>query len=196
MQTDTYQRELERYGMQSIETCEHIFHHDSLTTLQFMSQTGDSFDENLRFAFAAHKVDRLLKGLSVSIDDCYDIISHLKERFFAEFHGDATLRQQLNDRFRTYKPLLEQALSRPFPLANGLENWAEQQQPFLTVLSQTDQSSSQFKSLAGSLIHMILNRLFPSKQRAYELVLYHCLAKLYASQRARQQSTSQPIASV
>ncbi|GAB3977556.1 hypothetical protein GCM10028806_39310 [Spirosoma terrae] len=194
MQTDTYQRELERYGMQSIETCEHIFHHDSLTTLQFMSQTGESFDENLRFAFAAHKVDRLLKGLNVSIDDCYDIIGHLKERFFAEFHGDATLRQQLNDRFRTYKPLLEQALSRPFPLANGLENWAEQQQPLLTILSQTDQSSSQFKSLAGSLIHMILNRLFPSKQRAYELVLYHCLAKLYASQRARQQPTSQPIA--
>lgn len=193
IQTDTYQRELERYGMQSIETCEHVFHHDSLSTLQFMSQTGDSFDENLRFAFAAHKVDRLLRGLNVSIDNCYDIVSHLKERFFIEFHGDTTLRQQLNDRFRTYKPLLEQALSRPFPLANGLENWVEQQQPLLTTLSQTDQSSAQFKSLTGSLIHMILNRLFPSKQRAYELVLYHCLAKLYASQRARQQSKTQSL---
>jgi len=188
IQTDTYQRELERYGAQTITLCEHFFHHDSLSTLQFMSQTGDSFDENLRFAFAAHKIDRLLKGLNITIDDCHDILDHLKERFFTEFHGDAALRQQLNDRFRTYKPLLEQALSRPFPLANGLENWVDQQQPLLTELSQAQQTPLQFKSMTGSIIHMIINRLFPSKQRAYELVLYHCLAKFYASQRARQKS--------
>jgi thiopeptide-type bacteriocin biosynthesis protein len=193
IQTDTYQRELERYGMKTIATCEHIFHHDSLSTLQFMSQTGDSFDENLRFAFAAHKVDRLLKGMNTTIDDCHSLLNHLKERFFVEFNGDANLRQQLNERYRTYKPLLEQALSRPFPLANGLEDWADQQQPLLVTLGQTNQSSSHFQSLAGSLIHMTINRLFPSKQRAYELVLYHCMAKFYDSQRARQQPVTRQL---
>lgn len=41
-------------------------------------------------------------------------------------------------------------------------------------------------SMLSSLIHMVVNRLFPSKQRAYELVLYYCLAKHYDSVWARQ----------
>ncbi|NEU69774.1 lantibiotic dehydratase [Spirosoma agri] len=188
IQTDTYQRELERYGIKTMTTCEDFFHHDSLSTLQFMSQTGDSFDENLRFAFAAHKVDRLLKGMNMPTNDCHTLLNRLRERFFVEFNGDATLRQQLNERYRSYKPLLEQALSRPFPLANGMEHWVEQQQPFLNELDQPGQCNPSIQSLAASLIHMTVNRLFPSKQRAYELVLYHCLAKYYDSQRARQRT--------
>ena len=190
IQTDTYQRELERYGMENITECEHFFHHDSLSTLQFMSQTGAGFDENLRFAFAAHKVDRLLNGLGIMIDGRHDLLHGLKERFFTEFNGNVNLRQQLNERYRTYKPLLEQALSRPFSLANGLENWDDQQQPLLAALGRTDQQSLPFRTMAGSLIHMVINRLFPSKQRAYELILYHCLTKYYDSQRARQRTTA------
>ncbi len=190
IQTDTYQRELERYGSANIVACETLFHHDSLSTLQFMAQTADGFDENLRFAFAAHKVDRLLRGLGVDLDGCHTLLDTLKERFFHEFQGDPTLRQQLNDRFRTYKPLLEQALSSPFPLANGFENWDQQQQPALDQLTLAAFDTSTFRRLVSSLIHMTINRLFPSKQRAYELVLYHCLAKLYGAQRARQRSQS------
>jgi thiopeptide-type bacteriocin biosynthesis protein len=185
IQTDTYQRELERYGTDTMELCEQIFYQDSLSTLQFMSQTGEAFDENLRFAFAAHKVDRLLGGLGLTTAGCHELLDHLKEQFFAEFKGDAGLRQQLNDRYRTYKPLIEQALTRPFALANGLENWVDRQRPFLAELGRADLGDARSRTLVGSLIHMTINRLFPSKQRAYELVLYHCLAKYYDSQRAR-----------
>ena len=43
IQTDTYQRELERYGMHRIDLCEALFHQDSLSTLQFLAQTGENY---------------------------------------------------------------------------------------------------------------------------------------------------------
>lgn len=185
IQTDTYQRELERYGPNQIMRCEQVFHHDSLSTLQFMSQTGTTFDENLRFAFAAHKIDRLLEGMGLDVTDRLTLLERLKERYFREFNGNDQLRQQLNERFRTYRSLLEQALSRPFALANGLENWVDEQRPALAALGDTDRTSPRFQTMATSLLHMAVNRLFPSKQRAYELVIYYCLAKHYDSVRAR-----------
>lgn len=193
IQTDTYQRELERYGMDKIPVYERFFHHDSLSTLQFMQQTGESFDENLRFAFAAHKVDKLLVGLASTIDERCTILNNMKELFFAEFGGSSSLRQQLNDHYRTYKPLLEQALNRPFALTDGFENWVEDQHLALSELAQTVQHDRTTLSVSISLMHMIVNRLFPSKQRAYELVLYYCLAKFYDSQRARQRQEMTPV---
>ncbi|AKD58215.1 lantibiotic dehydratase [Spirosoma radiotolerans] len=193
IQTDTYQRELERYGMDKIPVYEWFFHHDSLSTLQFMQQTGEAFDENLRFAFAAHKIDKLLVGLSSTIDERCTILDNMKEQFFTEFGRSPALRQQLNDHYRAYKPLLEQALNRPFALTNGFENWVDDQQISLSELAQTVQSDRTSLSISSSMMHMIVNRLFPSKQRAYELVLYYCLAKFYDSQRARQRQEMTPV---
>ncbi|GAB3999143.1 lantibiotic dehydratase [Spirosoma daeguense] len=195
IQTDTYQRELERYGMHRIESCEALFHHDSLSTLQFLAQTGETFDENLRFGFAIHKIDALLRHTQRSNDAMYRLISDLKERFFEEFNGDSTLRQQLNERYRTYRPLIEQALSRPFPLLDGQENWMSQQQELLLHISESTPDVTQLNPIVNSLIHMSVNRLFPSKQRAYELVLYHCLAKHYDSVRSRLAQTNTNITS-
>ena len=186
IQTDTYQRELERYGMDQIPIYERFFHHDSLSTLQFMRQTGEAFDENLRFAFAAHKIDRLLVGLTSTLEERCLVMNSMKEQFFMEFGGDPALRQQLNTHCRTYKPLLEQALNRPFALTDGFENWVDDQQAPLLELAKTIPHDRALISVSGNLMHMLINRLFPSKQRAYELVLYYCLAKFYDSQRARQ----------
>src|SRR5690606_19753891 len=53
IQTDTYQRELDRYGHRHIALCERLFHFDSLSTLHFLS--GRSVDENERFIYAIRK---------------------------------------------------------------------------------------------------------------------------------------------
>lgn len=187
IQVDTYQREFERYGMEHIGLCETLFHCDSLSTLTFMARTGDVFDENLRFAFAIRKIDRLLLGAAFSPDVCRTILSQMKESFFQEFGGESALRHQLNEKYRIYRPLMEQALAASFPAADGLDDWNCTQTDLLQKLSVAfKEDSRQLYGIISSLIHMIVNRLFPSKQRAYELVLYHCLAKYYDSVRARQ----------
>lgn len=193
IQTDTYQRELERYGMERIDVCEALFYQDSVSTLQFLSQTGDTFDENLRFGFTIHKIDAILNSTQRTAQHRLALMNELKEQFFQEFNGDSTLRQQLNERYRTYRTLIEHALNRPFPLLNGQENWAHRQEDLLQQLSEATPVDEQLYSIVGSLIHMTVNRLFPGKQRAYELVLYHCLAKHYDSIRARQTTNQAEI---
>ena len=188
VQVDTYQREFERYGMEHIALCETLFHCDSLSTLSFMARTGDEFDENLRFAFAIRKIDQLLTGTGLSAAACRMILDMMKENFFQEFGGNSALRHQLNEKYRTYRPLMCKAFSDNFPAADGLDEWKDTQADLLGKLSAALADSGQLFSIISSLIHMIVNRLFPCKQRAYELVLYHCLAKHYDSVQAQERS--------
>jgi thiopeptide-type bacteriocin biosynthesis protein len=187
VQVDTYQRELERYGTEHIDRCETLFHYDSLSTLSFLTQTGDVFDENTRFAFAVRKIDVLLTDAGLSVDACLTMITQLKESFFQEFGGRSELRQQLNEKYRTYRPLLTQALSEQFSVDEDVYDWRQQQAALLRQLGEAIGPGEAWQNILKSLVHMLINRLFPSKQRAYELVLYHCLTKHYDSVRARLQ---------
>ncbi|MBC3788046.1 lantibiotic dehydratase [Spirosoma utsteinense] len=188
VQVDTYQREFERYGMEHIGLCETLFHYDSLSTLDFLARTGDEFDENLRFAFAIRKIDRLLTGTGLPASARRTILETMKESFFQEFGGDLALRHQLNEKYRTYRTLMNQALAADFPIADRPDVWDSAQDDLLQKLAAAFNGSGLLKGIISSLIHMIVNRLFPSKQRAYELVLYHCLAKHYDSVQARERS--------
>lgn len=186
VQVDTYQREFERYGMEHISLCETLFHCDSLSTLEFLARTGDEFNENLRFAFAIRKIDHLLTGTGLSAAHCRTILDAMKESFFQEFGGNSALRHQLNEKYRTYRPLMNQAFSADFSATASLDDWSCRQTNLLRQLADTFADTSELVSIITGLIHMIVNRLFPSKQRAYELVLYHCLARHYDSVQARQ----------
>ncbi|RAK68055.1 lantibiotic dehydratase [Hymenobacter edaphi] len=192
IQTDTYRRELERYGYQQIELCETLFCCDSLSTLAFLEQTSGTFDENARFCFAAAKVERLLTTLDMPLPTRTALAQQLQQSFFQEFGGDATLRRQLNDKYRQYRPMLDQAFSCAVQTQRAADTYDVLQRTALLELQRTATSPAQLHSILSSLIHMLINRLFPSKQRAYELVFYHCLAKHYDSVRAR--SGARPVA--
>ena len=186
VQVDTYQRELERYGMEHIVACETLFHFDSLSTLVFLTKTDGFFDEGLRFAVAAAKIDRLLTNLGLPVSQIRRLMATLKEQFFVEFGGEPSLRHQLNDKYRSYQPVIRQALAHNFVPVEGIWQWQEPQSSVLRQLAAGIPDENQLLNIAGSLIHMTVNRLFPSKQRVYELVLYHCMAKHYDSVMARQ----------
>lgn len=187
VQMDTYVREIERYGHEHIELCEAIFHCDSLSTLAFLAQNKAVFDENSRFAFAVAKINRLLVGVGLPISEQSRLLNQMKDGFFNEFNGDVNLRRQQNEKFRHYRPVIEQAL-------HGITSESGLSLPtlhcmtdeLLNKLSLAFPEPSKLNPILQSLIHMMVNRLFPAKQRAYELVLYHCLAKYYDAQKARQ----------
>ncbi len=180
IQTDTYQRELERYGMQHIELCETFFHYDSLTTLDFLEQSELAASETLRFVFTARQIDQVLRYSDFSLSERYQLMNHLREHFFQEFSGDPTLRKQLNDKFRLYRPLLEQGLTlNDDDIHPGLREVLHRLKINITDFSQR-------WNVLISCIHMMINRLFSTKQRAYELIIYTCLTKYYDSAQAKE----------
>lgn len=179
IQTDSYCREIERYGWNAIDLCEKLFQIDSLETMNFL-QAGNT-DENERFAFAVRKINLILHHAGCSLFEKHTIMEQLKEGFVLEFNGDVTLRKKLNQKYQLYKYLIENAVAvEDAPL--------DYQQQYLLQEIVGPGTKSASYSILASLIHMSVNRLFPAKQRIYELMIYHCLFKHYDSviARARQ----------
>lgn len=188
VQVDTYVREIERYGYEHIVLCETLFHCDSLSTLAFLTDGPQGLDENSRFTFAIAKIDRLLSGVGLDYTDRGKLLTLLKDHYFEEFGGDAALRKQQGEKYRAYRPLLEQAVGTSFQAVLDRTDCASRD--VLNRLRAAFPEDARLLPILQSMIHMLINRLFPAKQRAYELVIYHCLAKFYESYKAQQQVKS------
>ncbi|MCF2445429.1 lantibiotic dehydratase [Dyadobacter sp. CY345] len=179
IQVDTYTRELERYGKEQIALCETLFHQDSMTILEFLHYSDIGFDEHERFLFAIKQINQLLSGADFTFAARYELLEKLKESFFNEFNGHSDLRKQLGEKYRFFRPMMETILIKDQQVTNSENRYLKQ-------LVENVPEKTQLSAIIGSLIHMTVNRLFPSKPRAYELIIYHCLAKQYASEKSRK----------
>ena len=68
IQTDTYIRELERYGNESMELSEYFFFIDSTVTLQLLNLIEGEEGEILRWQFAVRSIDDLLTDFKIRHD--------------------------------------------------------------------------------------------------------------------------------
>jgi len=175
IQTDTYQRELERYGATTMEDSEFLFCHHSEAVLTFLAQQ-ESHDtrEALRWLWGAKAINELLDDFGFELSEKLSLLQQLKESFAAEFQMDTSLKQQLDKRYRLYRSALEATL------AESQENLTSQKETIAKIRCLIPTSLSK-ASLLGSYIHLLLNRLIPAQQRLHELVVYDFLYRYYVS---------------
>ncbi|HEV2481172.1 MAG TPA: lantibiotic dehydratase [Puia sp.] len=191
MQIDTYQRELERYGADNMEAAESMFFHDSMAIARFLQLVDGEETEVLRWLFAAKNIDRLLYDAGLRLEGKYALIKEMRDNFFAEFGGDTSLNQDLNDRYRKHSKALQEAIGgsvdesrqSQFDLMDELLSKRSAGWKDLFAVGRL-QEALFLRQLVPSYIHMSLNRLFISNQRKHELVIYHYLFKFYGSQIA------------
>lgn len=185
MQLDTYQRELERYNPDLIEDCEAIFSADSSCFLSWLEKIGEVTEED-RIRLALYSVDSLLTDFSLSMEQKVNISHQLQQAFLKEHVVYKELKKKLNQKYRDHchsffnQSQLETSLLEERSLKIEI--------PVKRILNYFIQAkdSKPFYSLLSSLIHMMLNRIFPTHQRKHELVIYHFLARHYESKLARQ----------
>ena len=79
VQTDTYLRELERYGNDTMKASEQLFFHDSQAVVAFLSSPGRG-DEVVRWQFAFGGVDRLLRDFRYALPDQARLLRGLQRR--------------------------------------------------------------------------------------------------------------------
>jgi thiopeptide-type bacteriocin biosynthesis protein len=119
----------------------------------------------------------------------------MRRGFGREFRADTTdLKHQLGKRYMQERQALETAMSMggaDGPLADGfaiLQQRSTRLQPVIAAL-QADAACGALTlpltEVVSSYLHMYVNRLLRSAQRAQELVLYDFLGRFYASQIAR-----------
>lgn len=194
IQTDTYEREVERYGIDTMELSEDIFYYDSEAVINFIDLLEGEEGEQFRWLLAARGVDMLLNDFGYTLEEKAELLKKLQKAFFAEFSGDKTLSTQLNDKYREHMQQIRNFMDEQ----NDTENGIDEAVALFTIRSlkigeavikikkllDTEGSTGRLTNLVSSHIHMFLNRMFLSNQRKHELVIYHFLSKYYDSQIA------------
>lgn len=194
MQLDTYQREMERYGTKTIEHTETIFHFDSEAIMNTLSILEGNENNQQRWLLALKMLDALFDDFEFNIDQKIELITKLSEDFKKEFRF--TIKEgklQLDKKFRANRKLIEEIM---------IDTSAKEWSIFLNIIKEKSISvmpvakallnmeikqelEVPLNSLLRSYTHMMINRLFRTKQRLYEMTLYDMLERYYTSLKAR-----------
>jgi lantibiotic biosynthesis protein len=196
LQMDTYNREVERYGFNTIELSETLFCHDSNAMLALLDNTWGDAREQARWVWGLRAIDELLNSFQLTLQNKLSLLTELKNAFAAEFNMDKLLKMQLDQKHRANKKVIEQILDSSNDLLNELsplidiikEKSANIESVTETILDIQAEGELQvpLADLLNSYIHMLLNRLFPSNQRLHEMVAYDFLFRYYQSATARK----------
>ena len=187
-QLDTYEREVERYGgPRGIELAESIFHADSDAVLGLLEALplGDA-GPDARWLFALQGVTSLLSDLALDEAASLRVLERVRENFRREFRADARLKRQLGERFRKERERVEATVEGPRHAA--FAERSDRLEPLVSTLRRLDRAgklSRPVEEIAESYVHMHVNRMLRSAQRAHELVLYDFLTRVYKSRAAR-----------
>jgi thiopeptide-type bacteriocin biosynthesis protein len=182
IQTDTYKRELERYGEKTIEDSEFLFWKDSEMMLEYLALKKTFPKQEMALLFSFASIDSFLNSFSLSNLDKYNLMNSLQHSFKEEFRADKILKKELDKKYRELANELDYFLKEDakndFPDFFGI---IEKKQTHITqtvtgIKNKIQISTDDFLS---SHIHMMLNRQYTSKQRMYELIIYDHLYRYY-----------------
>jgi thiopeptide-type bacteriocin biosynthesis protein len=179
LQTDTYSRELERYGVAILES-EKLFSVDSDAVLALLSILGAESSEE-RFCLGIRLVDDLLDAARFNMDEKIAFIISACSFLKADCNIDRETEKNINQRYRSES-------SKYFKYAYALPQKPERilkkrAVSFTAILKQINAllakggNPDRINHLVGSYIHMSVNRMFPAEQKLYEYLIYCFLLK-------------------
>lgn len=179
---DTYNREIERYGKNTMEDAESLFHKNSEFTLQCLH-----FDDEEKIMVSLFYIDKILNKLELSIPEKLVWINDFNSAFKAEFNAHKKLNSSLDKKYRAFKPkYIEFLHSDEFSeIRNYIFSYIEESDSVLQEIILLNKSRSleiPLQELFQSVFHMNINRLFISQQRLFEMVIYDYLMRFYKAQ--------------
>jgi len=196
VQVDTYQREIERYGSYTMALSEQLFFYDSHMITNMLALIEGDEGERVRWLFALRAVEALLVDFNYDMEARYELVTRLREGFGREHNMNRNLKSQMEKKFRADRAAINELMdpandeqSEMLPLFNMIKEKSTASRPIAeTILTLNTEKKLQMglNDLMSSYSHMLINRLFKSKQRTHELVIYDFLHRYYKSEIARQ----------
>jgi thiopeptide-type bacteriocin biosynthesis protein len=195
IQTDTYKRELKRYGSNTIHLAEQLFYHDSISKIHFLENTEGDEREDIRWLWGIRHTDELLNVFSFTLEEKIDLFAFMKESFGREFSIDKNSKNAINKIFneargnlkKIFMPLHDVSENEFSPLLGIIGSFCESIKPLgreMLDIKQNGQLQVNWLELFSSYIHMSLNRLFPASQRKNEMIMYEMMHRHYTSLKA------------
>lgn len=181
---DTYERELERYGMTTMDDTELFFDIDSHCICQLLKpllQKGNGV-ERWRLAFVW--VDSILDAFRFGLNQKWGLIKKMSDAYLKEFGFNEHNIKPLAKRYRQLSITITQLMQ-----GQSLDNASS-----CVIKRNLHKIKKSIKAIdveqlnLSSLIHMSMNRLFASQNRLNELVLYYCLERYYRKEVIKRQN--------
>lgn len=191
IQVDTYNREIERYGVNTMVLSEDIFFYDSNAIVSLINFLHGQTNENLRWMVAIKMIDLLLEDFKFTLVQKKELLGMLQENFMKEFGFNKDSRKHLGAKFRKHKTevenIMNNELQHQFKMifekkSEDIELIVAQ----LLSLQKENKLEVELSNLLSSYIHMLVNRMMRTNQRKYELVLYDFMQMFYTSKLARK----------
>ena len=193
IQMDSYRREVERYGKKNIELSEKLFYFDSNATLKFINMMDrEGYDESIRWKIGVTSLDIMLDDFEISIKDRIILFENLYKNFLPEF-VDVSNKQysklfkgSLDKQHRKYKEFLDSILrKKDYQEIHAFTIPYSERSKYIReiadVIRQNTKDNNDLLNLLQSYVHMTLNRLFFTKARMYELIIYYLMYQTYNS---------------
>ncbi|ATL42173.1 thiopeptide-type bacteriocin biosynthesis protein [Elizabethkingia occulta] len=179
IQLDTYSREMERYGEETIEYAEYLFHRNSELTLDCLH-----FNDEEKIMISLFYIDNLFTQIKLTMTEKIYWIKGCDNSFKEEFNADKNLNNQLDKKYRTFSPKFQDFLqSSEFIDVRNLilENLDFSKTALQNIRKAYDKNSmsTSLQYFIQSIFHMAINRLFTSQQRLFEMVIYDFLHRYY-----------------
>ncbi|WP_299207955.1 thiopeptide-type bacteriocin biosynthesis protein [uncultured Dokdonia sp.] len=188
LQTDTYVRELERYGIQKIDHAETVFCHDSEMIVSVLKHIENAGNQSLRWLTGLLIIEDILDAFNLTIEEKKDLMEQYITFFSDEMSYDKFLKRQLSLKYRNNKREINSFLTRNAAhqaLIDIVSYKKENTHQSMQEIVNSELSSEYRGELIFSLSHMSLNRLYRTKSRKNEFVSYHLLLYYYESKIAQ-----------
>jgi thiopeptide-type bacteriocin biosynthesis protein len=180
IQTDTYKKELERYGKATIIDSEYIFWKDTEMILQYIEIKPFFSNNKIPILFSLYSIDSFLNSFQLSNQDKLSLLDNLQISFKKEFEIEKEQKKEMDRSYRLLYPQIKLLFSDSNEFAEIItivnNKLYEIQSTILKIQSKIEIPLHSFLS---SHIHMMLNRQYTSKQRMYELIIYDYLHRYY-----------------
>ncbi|MDT0641582.1 lantibiotic dehydratase [Zunongwangia sp. F363] len=191
IEIDTYKREVERYGSYNMELSEEFFFNDSVAILELIS-SDDLLDEELRWKIGLMSLHFLMDDFDIPLRMRIQIFDELFQTFTPE-NVDVSNSEYLKEFKKSIEKKYKENLSyidSILRLNNYSEvesfvkplNFRSQKNAAIAGLIKNNCSNQEiFKKLIKDYVHINMNRIFVTKARMHELVIYFFMFRTYNS---------------
>jgi thiopeptide-type bacteriocin biosynthesis protein len=182
LQSDTYLREIERYGLDTMEGSETLFYFDSKMIMDYLVLNKDFEKEETQLFFSLLSIDSFLNTFSLSTSDKLRLLDDMQLAFKQEFNATKVLKSELDKHYRTLENDISNCMNvilnqELLPLYEIIEEKSRNIKPIVELIKQNLEIN--LNNFLNSHIHMMINRQYTSRQREYETLVYDHLYRFY-----------------
>jgi thiopeptide-type bacteriocin biosynthesis protein len=178
VQNDTYLREIERYGLNTIKDSETLFYFDSKMILEYLNMKNNLEKEEIQLLFSFLSIDSFLNAFKLTISEKLFLLDDMQQGFKKEFNTTKVLKSKLDKHYRELENDISICMNDySSAIFQIVEDKFHNIYPITESIKENLEINLNF--FLSSHIHMMINRQFTSRQRQYETLIYDHLYRYY-----------------